>query len=216
MMRRLPLKNNNCIGKLIVFEGTDGAGKTTMISFAQKLLEKQYGSERVVVVKQPTDMARKTKLFQKMMYCAHHEDVDYRAVQLLTMSDRIQHSFETIIPALEQRKIVLCDRYIFTSLANMLARGYRDETWFYKIARHIIRPDITFLAYVDPAIAIERIKNRPEECNRYLDEQLLGNVAKEFFDMAKREGFTVLDTSQEPIKAFISIELKLGQEGLIC
>ena len=215
-MLKLTLKDNTYTGKLIVFEGTDGAGKTTMIGLTQQLLEEKYGKNNILSVKQPTDMSRKTKLFQKMMYSKNHEDIDYRAVQLLTMSDRVHHSFETIIPALEQRKIVLCDRYIFTSLANMLARGYRDETWFYKVARHIIRPDITFLAYVDPAIAIERIKNRPEECNRYLDEQLLGNVAKEFFDMAKREGFTVLDTSQEAIKAFISIELKLGQEGLIC
>jgi len=37
---------------------------------------------------------RKTKLFQKMMYSKNHEDIDYRAVQLLTMSDRIQHGFE--------------------------------------------------------------------------------------------------------------------------
>lgn len=216
MRHKLQLKKNDYIGKLIVFEGTDGAGKTTMISFAQKLLEKQYGSERVIVVKQPTDMARKTKLFQKMMHCAHHEDVDYRAVQLLTMSDRVQHAFETIVPALEQRKIVICDRYVFTSLANMLARGYRKEKWFYEVAKHIVRPDVTFLAYVDPDLAIERIKNSPEECNRYLDEPLLRNVAKEFFDMANREGFIVLETSQLPTNAFISIELKLEQEGIIC
>lgn len=50
-MHKLQLKRNEYIGKLIVFEGTDGAGKTTMISFAQKSLEKQYGRERVIVVK---------------------------------------------------------------------------------------------------------------------------------------------------------------------
>lgn len=41
-------------------------------------------------------MSRKTKLFQKMMYSRNHEEIDYRAVQLLTMSDRVQHCFETV------------------------------------------------------------------------------------------------------------------------
>ncbi|MGN1099541.1 MAG: hypothetical protein ACI4S9_04295, partial [Christensenellales bacterium] len=97
-MLSLTLKNNAFPGKLIVFEGTDGAGKTTMIAMTLCLLEKKYGRAGIVSVKQPTDMSRKTKLFQKMMYCKNHEDIDYRAVQLLTMSDRIQHGSETIVP----------------------------------------------------------------------------------------------------------------------
>ena len=160
-------------------------------------------------------MSRKTKLFQKMMYCKNHEDIDYRAVQLLTMSDRIQHGSETIVPALRDGKIVICDRYIFTSLANMLARGYRKEKWFFDAARHIVRPDVTFLAYVDPDVAIRRIRERPDECNRHLDEPLLRNVAEEFRKMAKRERFTVLDTGRVPEEAFLEVERRLYREGLI-
>ena len=95
-MRKLTLKSNTYSGKLIVFEGTDGAGKTTMIGLTRQLLEEKYGEEQVISVKQPTDMSRKTKLFQKMMYSRNHEEIDYRAVQLLTMSDRVQHCFETV------------------------------------------------------------------------------------------------------------------------
>ena len=121
-MLKLTLKDNTYSGKLIVFEGTDGAGKTTMIGLTQQLLEEKYGKDNILSVKQPTDMSRKTKLFQKMMYSKNHEDIDYRAVQLLTMSDRVQHSFETIIPALKEGKIVICDRYIFTSLATRILK----------------------------------------------------------------------------------------------
>ena len=214
-MRKLKLKNNTYPGKLIVFEGTDGAGKTTMISLTMQMLEEKYGKEKLISVKQPTDMSRKTRLFQKMMYCKNHEDIDYRAVQLLTMSDRVQHSFETIVPALKEGKIVVCDRYIFTSLANMLARGYKKEKWFYGVSKYLIRPDVTFLAYVFPELAIERIKNRPEECNRHLEEDLLKNVAKEFLGMSKRESFTVLDTSKEPKEVFCFVEEKLTKEGIL-
>ena len=157
-MTKLELKKNPHRGRLIVFEGTDGAGKTTLISLTAEYLEQKLGVGRVLCVKQPTDLSRKTKLFQKMMYCENHEDIDYRAVQLLTMSDRIQHNFEVIEPSLKEGKTVICDRYIYTSLANMLARGYRRERWFFAAARSIRKPDLTFLAYVPPACAIARIR----------------------------------------------------------
>ncbi len=118
-MCKLTLRNNEYPGRLIVFEGTDGAGKTTMIAMTEKYLSKKLGAENVVTVKQPTDMSRKTKLFQKMMYSENHDEIDYRAVQLLTMSDRIQHGTEIIEPALKSGNTVICDRYIFTSLANI-------------------------------------------------------------------------------------------------
>ena len=213
-MQKLKLKNNTYSGKLIVFEGTDGSGKTTMIELTRRLLEEKYGEKQVLSVKQPTDTSRKTKLFQKMMYCKNHDDIDYRAVQLLTMSDRLQHSFETIIPALRAGKIVICDRYIFTSLANMHARGYKKEKWFFEAAKHLLRPDVTFLSYVPAEIAISRIKCRPEERDRHLDENLLRNVAKEFYQMVQREKFTVLDTSRAPNYAFRFVKEKLQKEGL--
>ena len=214
-MCKMNLRNNDYLGKLIVFEGTDGAGKTTMISMTEKYLGDKFGASNVMVVKQPTDLSRKTKLFQKMMYSENHDDIDYRAVQLLTMSDRLQHGFETIEPALKGGKIVICDRYIYTSLANMLARGYDSETWFFEVARHIIRPNITFLAYVAPDVAISRIKNRPSECDRFLDEKLLHNVAEQFLEMSKREKFTVLNTLERPDAAFKQVLTKLNEiEGL--
>ena len=84
----------------------------------------------------------------------------------------------------------------------MLARGYCNEAWFFEVAKHILRPDVTFLAYVPPETAIARIKSRPSERDRYLNEQLLINVSKQFSDMAERESFTVLDTTCEPSIAF--------------
>ncbi len=214
-MYKMSLKNNIYPGKLIVFEGTDGAGKTTLIGLTEKHLSDKFGASNVMVVKQPTDLSRKTKLFQKMMYSENHDDIDYRAVQLLTMSDRIQHGFETIEPALKAGKTVICDRYIYTSLANMLARGYDKETWFFKVAQHIIRPNITFLAYVPPEIAIARIKSRPSESDRFLDEQLLKNVAAQFLKMSKHERFVVLDTTVDSGIAFEQVKTVLKTEGVI-
>lgn len=198
-----------------MFEGTDGAGKTTMISMTERFLEEKQGIGSVLVVKQPTDLSRKTKLFQKMMYCKNHDDIDYRAVQLLTMSDRVQHGFEVIEPALKAGKTVICDRYIYTSLANMLARGYDREAWFYDAASHLLKPDVVFLVHVQPELAIERIKSRPSECDRHLDERLLRRVSEKFLEMSKREKFSVLNTDRESEAAFSQLKAVLYQRGIV-
>ena len=191
------LKKSNYSGKLIVFEGTDGSGKTTMLTKAYDYLCRKTKRENILLVKQPTDLSRKTELFQKMMY-TQNPNVDYRAVQLLTLSDRVQHGYEVIEPALSEGKIVLSDRYVYTSIANMLARGYKHEKWFFEVCNHILKPDLTFWAYAKPEQAIERIKRRKDEADRYLDETLLKNVYSEFSKMAKSEKMCVLDTGGIP------------------
>ena len=205
------LQNNTYAGTLIVFEGTDGAGKTTMIVKTKEYLCAKFDPERIILEKQPTDLSRKTRLFQKMMYCSQHEEINYRAVQLLTLSDRVQHNHEVIVPALKEGKIIICDRYLYTSIANMLARGYSSETWFFDACKEIIKPDIAFLAYVDPELAIQRIRSRPEECNRHLSEELLHNVSKEFLSMQKQAEFHILDTSQSAESAFLQVKKKLDK-----
>ena len=210
----IKLSKQKYAGKLIAFEGTDGAGKTTMINKTLEFLRELYGEEygeRVLLQKQPTDLSRKTNLFQKMMYCASHDEINYRAVQLLTLSDRVQHNSEIIIPALEAGKTVVCDRYIYTSVANMLARGYRREMWFFGAAKEIVRPNATFLAHVPPELAISRIKSRPDACDRHLNEPLLRQVNVEFLRLAKSEKFVIVDTAQNADKAFEKVKRVLGE-----
>lgn len=211
----LKLKKKNYPGKLIIFEGTDGAGKTTLINKTINLLKEKYNEEDILSLKQPTDLSRKTKLFQKMMYSANHEDIDYRAVQLLTMSDRIQHGFETIEPALKEGKIVVCDRYVYTSYVNMVARGYTKEKWFKNVSKHILKPDIKFLAYVKPSTAIKRIKARPEEKDKYLDEGLLAKVARLFKKVAQKDKFIIINTIGDEKDSFKIVKEVLKKEGII-
>lgn len=205
------LQENKYGGTLIVFEGTDGAGKTTMIAKTKEYLCDKFGEDQVLLEKQPTDLSRKTRLFQKMMYCSKHEEINYRAVQLLTLSDRVQHNHEVIVPALKEGKIIICDRYLYTSIANMLARGYRNEKWFFEACKEIVKPDISFLCYVEPALAIQRIRSRPDECNRHLNEELLYGVAAEFLSMREQAGFCILDTSGKADFAFEQVKQVLEQ-----
>lgn len=210
-MNKVELTPNTHTGKLIVFEGTDGAGKTTLINLTYKYLKDKYPDKEIILLKQPTDEARNSRLFQKMMFDENHDDINYRAVQLLTLSDRIQHNHEVIIPALKEGKIIICDRYIYTSIANMKARNYRNEKWFYLVAKEIIKPDISFLAFVEPEIAISRIKAREEEKDRYLDESLLHRVTNEFLLLALQEDLKVIDSSTSSDITFEYIKKELDK-----
>ena len=210
-MSKVELTPNTYKGKLIVFEGTDGAGKTTLINLTYKYLKDKCPNKEVVLLKQPTDETRNSRLFQKMMFDENHENINYRAVQLLTLSDRIQHNHEVIIPALKEGKIIICDRYIYTSIANMKARNYRNENWFYLASKEIIKPDISFLAFVEPSIAISRIKQREEEKDRYLDESLLHRVTNEFLLLALQEDLKVIDSSTSSDITFEYIKKELDK-----
>lgn len=210
-MNKAELTPNTYNGKLIVFEGTDGAGKTTLINLTYKYLKDKYPEKEIILLKQPTDEARNSRLFQKMMFDENHENINYRAVQLLTLSDRVQHNHEVIIPTLKEGKIIICDRYIYTSIANMKARNYRNENWFYQAAKEIIKPDISFLAFVEPEIAISRIKAREEEKDRYLDESLLHRVTNEFLLLALQENLKVIDSSTSSDITFEYIKKELDK-----
>ena len=192
MKNILRLRPHGCSGKLIVLEGTDGAGKTTMLKNIVQYL-KESGKSDIVVTRQPTERVRRSKLFRTMMY-TQDPGVSYRAVQLMTMSDRIEHQTEVILPALRSGKTVICDRYIYTSAANMLARGYSNEKWFFDTARELVRPDAVILAHAAPELAIKRILSRENEKDRYLDRELLKAVYKEFMAMSRRYSFYTVDT----------------------
>ena len=79
---------------------------------------------------------------------------------------------------------------------------YKKEKWFFEAAKQIVRPNIIFLITCPAELAIRRIKNRAEECDRYLNEELLKKVREEFLRLGRRYDFQFIDTDREPTAAF--------------
>jgi dTMP kinase len=109
------MKPHNQFGLLITFCGLDGCGKTSMINMLKNKLDEM--NIPILLTKQPTDFVRKSDIFRTYMDCPDHDEYDYRSLCLLAASDRVQHSNKVILPALEEGKIVISDRYFYSCLA---------------------------------------------------------------------------------------------------
>lgn len=169
-MDALRMRPHNAPGELITFCGLDGCGKSSMI----KMLTDEFKKTGVdfIVTKQPTDAMRNTEIFRTFMDCPDNSAYEYRSLSLMAAADRIQHANKVILPALMQGKTVICDRYFYSCLANLLARGYVNDQWIYEIAESIPRPDIAFFLDVPVETAVSRVRKRTEEKDRYIDMNL--------------------------------------------
>lgn len=202
-MKRLSMKEHQGRGKLITFCGLDGCGKSTMI----RMLAEKYQSEgqSVFLTKQPTDAMRKTEIFRTYMDQAEHGHYEYRTLSLMAAADRIQHCNQVIIPALREGKLVISDRYFYSCLANLRARGYQNDSWIYEIARDIPRPDYSFFLDVSVQQAVERVRSRPEEKERYIDLQLQYKLKDEYRKICDENNGILISSLEEPEKTFSKV-----------
>lgn len=190
-MRRLNMRKKESPGFLITFCGLDGCGKTTMMKRLITELEKDH---KLFVTKQPTNAVRNSEIFRTYMDCPDHSAFDYRSLSLLAAADRLQHVNKVIEPQMEQGNIVLSDRYFYSCLSNLRARGYEQDEWIYEIAESIIKPDIAFFFDVSVEEAIARVRRRPEEKSRYIDMDLQYRLRNEYIDICTSNGGILIST----------------------
>jgi dTMP kinase len=196
--RALQLRAHSYRGQLIAICGVDGAGKTTLIEGLAAGLREQ--GREVVSTRQPTTEARRHPLFERYLF--HPEErsrLNYLALLAAMLSDRLQHVHEVIAPSLERGATVISDRYVFTMIAAMRARGW-DEEWALSACRHILKPDIAVLVDVPVDVAITRISTRTGFRESYLETDLLDRLVTEFRNLAD-EGHLVRLSSVELSRA---------------
>lgn len=189
---KLEMRPNEFDGKLITFCGLDGCGKTTQIKRLVKWLE-EHGY-KVYLTKQPTSFIRESEIFRSFMDSTQNEEYDYRALSLLCAADRVQHSNRVISNKLKAGYIVICDRYIYSCLANLIARGYKEDKWIYEVAHYIPKPDLSFFLNVSVENAINRVRSRPEEQHRYIDNEFQVKLHDLYLNIARENHGTVIST----------------------
>lgn len=197
---KLQMRPHKAPGLLITFCGLDGCGKTTLIRRLMRYLEELEAPS--FLTKQPTDMVRQSDMFRTYMDKPVHDAYDYRALSLFCASDRVQHSNRVIRPRLEQGQTVVSDRYFYSCLANLRARGYEQDRWIYEISAGIPRPDLAFFLDVDVDTAIQRVRARASERNRYIDVPLQHRLRREYREIAAENGGVLIPTDLEEDESF--------------
>ncbi|WMO13492.1 dTMP kinase [Pseudoalteromonas piscicida] len=199
-------------GFMLVCDGSNGAGKTTVIAGLEAHL-KQCGIE-VVMTREPGGTEISEKIREIILDPSTPEMTDMTELMLFGAA-RAQHVREKIIPALEQGKVVISDRFDAATFSfQHYARGLdlATITTINQLALGGFRPDMNLILDLDPEEGLQRVKSRGEGLDRLEDEkqQFLQRAREGYLVQAKNdpERFTVIDASQSKAQVLEqSIEL---------
>lgn len=117
------------------------------------------------------------------------------------------------MPALAEGRYVLCDRYIFTMLATMLARGRQPEPWLIDLLPNIRRPDAAFHMDVDLETCIARIRQRKSFEDSYVEREHLIRSQESYRSIARDFDMHAIHSSRSGIDEAFSIVWRIV-EGL--
>lgn len=158
-------------GLFITFEGPEGSGKTTVSTFVvQSLIQLGYP---VVHTREPggIDIAEQIR---HVILDPKNTAMDKRTEALLYAASRRQHLIEKVLPALALNKIVICDRFIDSSLAyqgHARSIGFDEVLAINEFAIEGHYPDLTLYLKLDAKTGLERIQHR-EFLDRLDQEEL--------------------------------------------
>lgn len=179
-------------GCLIALEGIDGTGKSTQVAMLADVL-RQDGRD-VVLTREPTDGAygqQIRRLYQARDSVSHQEELE------LFLADRREHVAQLIAPALAQGKVIVTDRYYFSTAAYQGGVGFDPEAIIRQNELFAPVPNLVILLELSPAQAVMRIQRyRRELLNNFEQEESLRQVAQ-VFKTLERDYIRRVDGSQE-------------------
>ncbi len=205
------MENSQKKGRFIVFEGIDGAGKTTQIERLAEAL--RAAGRRVTVTAEPTDSVTGGLLRDALGGLHRRTDCEMAA---LFLADRVFHNVapDGIRALRDQGYDVICDRYYYSSMAYQGSRT--DSRWVRDInlgCPEIARPDLCLFLDLDPEESLRRIQKNRTSTEIYEKKDILEGVRKAFFDVfaSVDDTVAVIDTTglsidQVAAKVFAEVE----------
>jgi dTMP kinase len=175
---------------LIAFEGLDQSGKQTQV---ERLLERLVGQgHRCRQLSFPDYTTPIGQVIGRALQDRH--DLEPDLIQLLFVANRYECRPE-IVRALADRVMVVCDRYVASSIAYGEAHGL-DPVWLTEIQRHLPQPDLTIFLDIVPATAAGR---KTADRDRYeRDLALLSRVRTSYIRQAAGPGWSRIDGERTP------------------
>ena len=185
-------------GRLIVVEGVDGAGKSSLVRRFVERLRHERGVE-VVASREPTDgvFGAKVRASASTGRLPLEEELE------LFEADRRQHVDELIIPALRRGAWVVLDRYYFSTAAYQGARGADPLDILRRNERFAVVPDLMLLLDCTPQVSLERVRGRGDVANEFERLDALERVRNIFLSI-ERPFIRRVDASLPPDRVFDS------------
>ena len=155
----------------IAFEGLDGSGSSTQARILTERLE--ANGKPALQTKEPTNNTHIGKMIREILQ--NKWKCSPAGLQLLFSADRAEHLKNEIEPAIKNGRIVITDRYFFSTIAYGSLQ-FEDWAWLKSLSRHFPVPDITFLFKLDPAVCIERIAGRGSDFELFEQHEKLEKI----------------------------------------
>lgn len=167
-------------GRFIVLEGLDGAGTTTQTERLASAL--RADGHAVLTTREPSDGPVGTMLRQaltgRLGLPQGRGPLAPETLALLFAADRTDHLHARVLPALEEGKVVLCDRYVLSSLAYQGAS--LPMAWVDTVNAHAVSPDLTLFVGVDPKVAAKRRAVRGAPAELFEADEAQRRIAKQY------------------------------------
>ena len=196
---------NSYPGKFIVIEGLDGSGQSTQVALLKDFLIKQ--DFEVIATKEPTQDSEAGKKIKKIL--TEKIEIEPWELQKLYAQDRKEHLEKVIIPALKRERIVISDRYFFSSFAYGTAHG-ADLEEIIKLNEDFLYPNITFILKVRSEICIERIEKRGDPKTLFEKREQLSKVWQVYEKLSSRfENIKIIDGEKSIEQVFEQIKSEL-------
>ncbi len=187
-------------GLFITFEGIDGCGKTTQINFLTERFAKM--KKPVVKTEEPGGTAGSNEI-RKILLRENNFQWSVETEALLFMAARNDHVEKVIKPSINDNKIVICDRFMDSTLVYQGMRSSRAKQLSLDLFQLIaINPDITFLIDMEPEIALRRALRRSTKEDRFENYGISfqRELRKNFLDIAHKHSdrIRIIDGNQTP------------------
>lgn len=197
----------------ITFEGPEGCGKSTHSKLLKTYLESL--GKAVILTCEPGGTVLGKKLREMLLH--NPEKVDQIAELALFAADRAEHVTKVIQPALAEGKIVICDRYVDSTIAYQIGgRGLPEDLvrYFNMVSSRGLLPQITFMLKVDPQIGLQRA-GKEKVADRFEKEKIGFHAAvlNKYLEIAQNDPKRVKiiesnDKSIEAVQKIIEKEIK--------
>lgn len=200
-------------GKFISLEGSDGSGKTTAIKQVLKVIKPVLGDQLVLTREPGGDPI--AEQIRHVILDPQNKAMDARTEALLYAAARRQHVVQDLIPNLQAGKIILCDRYVDSSIAYQGGGrdlGYERIMHLNEYATEGLMPDLTLDFDLPVEIGLKRIREHRQNKLDRLDQQKVSfyrRVREGYLWMAQHhpQRYQIIKADQ-PVDAVVKTVLK--------